>query len=74
MLLGMQHLLTQDETLSFQPLDRSRHQLADQEVRLHRPPLPHHRNPDGSHTITADPMPADLRDALDHVHGLSGAH
>ena len=37
MLLRMQHLLTVDETLVFQPLDRSRHQLVDQEVRPHCP-------------------------------------
>jgi Transposase DDE domain len=28
-----------------QPLDRNHHRLVDQEVRPHRPPLPHHRNP-----------------------------
>jgi hypothetical protein len=29
----------------------------------------------GAHTITAaDPLPGDLRDALDHIYGRSGAH
>jgi transposase len=29
----------------------------------------------GAHTITAaDPLPTDLREALDHIHGRSGAH
>jgi hypothetical protein len=29
----------------------------------------------GAHTITAaDPLPDDLRDALDRIHGRSGAH
>jgi hypothetical protein len=58
-----------------QPLDRRPHRLVGPQVRPHRPPLPHHRIQVGDHTITAaDPLPDDLRSALDHVHDRPGAH
>ena len=51
-----------------QPLDRSANRLVDQEVRQDRPPLPHHRDPGRTATITAaDPLPDDLRQALDAI-------
>jgi hypothetical protein len=37
--------------------------------------LPHHRDPGRPYTITAaDPLPGDVRQALDRIHGRSGAH
>ena len=43
----------------------NQHRLVDQEVRPHRPPLPHHAIRAGDQLLTAeDPLPADLRDAL----------
>jgi hypothetical protein len=58
-----------------QPLDRRSDQLVDQEfVRTAR----RYRTVEiqaGAHTITAaNPLPSDLRDALDRIHGHSGAH
>ena len=51
--------------LGRQPLDRDHHRLEHQEIRPHRPPLPHHHHPGRPHTITAaNPVPDHLRAAL----------
>ena len=47
------------------PVHRGPHRLVHQEVRPHRPPLPHRQIRAGQHILTAeDPLPPDLRDAL----------
>ena len=50
-----------------QPLDRAPDRLVNPQIRQDRPPLPHHRDPGRRpYFITAaDPLPDDLRDALD---------
>nr|WP_228010726.1 hypothetical protein [Nonomuraea phyllanthi] len=38
-------------------------------------PLPHRTHPSRRHLFTtADPLPTDLRDALNQIHGRKGAH
>ncbi|MGX7673905.1 hypothetical protein [Plantactinospora sp. DSM 117369] len=46
-------------------------QHIDQALRHHRPPLPHHRKsgPATTPSPAADPVPDDLRTALDDIHG-----
>jgi hypothetical protein len=57
-----------------QPLDREPERMVRPEVRQDCPPLAHRRDP-GDHTITAaDPLPADLSEALDHIHRDASAH
>ena len=58
-----------------QPLDRGPNRLEHQEIRAHRPPLPHrHRSEPATQTLTAaEPPPADLakpspRSATDSAH------
>ena len=79
MLLGMQHLLTQDEALMLHNEQRpglSTSGAADTRkfVRTARRYCTIEIQA-GAHTVTAvGPIPADLRDALDHIHGRSGVH
>ena len=48
-----------------QPLHRAPNRLEHQEIRPHRPPLPHRQNQGRKPDLTAaDPLPDDLRDAL----------
>ncbi len=49
--------------------------MAGQEVRPHHPRYRTIEIQAGARTIiAADPLPGDLRDALDRIHGRSGAH
>jgi hypothetical protein len=78
MLLEMQHLLKQDETLMLhneQHPDYPPPGGGYGEARPHRPALPHDEIQAGADTVTAaGPMPAGLRDVLDHIDGRSGVH
>jgi hypothetical protein len=45
------------------------------QVRPHRPPLPHSRDPGRPRVInTADLLPDDLRSVIDRMYGHSGPH
>jgi hypothetical protein len=57
-----------------QPLHRDPNRLEHQEIRPHRPPLPHRQIKAGRQILTAaDPLPDDLRDALAKI-GRTGMH
>jgi hypothetical protein len=78
MLLEMQHLLTQDATLMLHNESaRIIHLRAAADTRKF---VRAARNRTieiqaGAHTVTAaGPMPAGLRDVLDHIDGRSGVH
>ena len=59
------HLSIVFAALASQPLDRTPNRLEHQEIRAHRPPLPHRDIRAGNHTLTAaDPLPDDLHDVL----------
>jgi hypothetical protein len=75
----MQHLLTQDETLMLHNEQRPDYPPAGAaDTRRFVRTAHRYRTIEiqaGAHTVTAaDPLPADLRDALDHIHGRSDAH
>ena len=54
-----------------QPLGRGTDRLVNPQIREDSPPLPHHPDPARPHTITpADPLPDDLRQALEAINGI----
>jgi hypothetical protein len=77
MLLGMQHLLTQDATLMLHNEQRPDYPSPGRRIRGSSSAR-RYRTIEiqaGAHTVTAaGPMPADLRDVLDHIDGRSGVH
>ena len=63
------HLTIVFAALAVTRVDRGADRLVHQEIRQDRPPLPHHRDPGRrARSITAaDPLPDDLRHALDAI-------
>ena len=66
------HLTIVFAALAIARLDRGPHRLVDQQLRAHRPPLPHRQHPRRPTPSPPTTPPDDLRDALNSISNADG--